>query len=225
MIFIEIIRWDPFFELNVGNGALLVCGYNLNSDQPVSRQLKSSLLKYMDSPKFNPQQNVDPSWLQNVLPSLPKVEKVDVPEKFENAILYVNAGENMTEINENTDWKPELDEVKLAKETTYQLTADGVWKDESGTAWHGIQMQLLINCPDGILGFLYVYFRDWNAKGRTGILDFEGRKMKLDKHEGDGQWVKFLVMREDSNDGKLLFKTNAQSGGNLLITKVVLVSE
>ena len=87
------------------------------------------------------------------------------------------------------------------------------------------KMELQINCSYGILGSLYVYFRDWNTKGRTGILDFEGRKMKLRKYDNEGQWVRFHVMREDSNDGKLIFKTKAQTGDNLLITKVGLVSE
>ncbi len=47
----------------------------------------------------------------------------------------------------------------------------------------------------------------------------------VNRHDGEGQWVKFHVMREDSNDGKLILKTNAISGPNLMITKVVLVTE
>lgn len=38
-------------------------------------------------------------------------------------------------------------------------------------------------------------------------------------------WVKFHVMCEDSNDGKLLLKTKVETGGNLMITKVVLIKE
>ena len=72
---------------------------------------------------------------------------------------------------------------------------------------------------------IYVHFHDWNTNERAGMLDFEGRRVKLTKHDGEGQWIKFHVMREDSNDGKLIMKANATSGPNLMITKGVLVTE
>lgn len=213
------------FELQVGEGALLVCGYNLNKDLPVARQLKTSLLKYMSSSDFNPSQSADIEWLKQLVPSIPVARTADVPEQFKGAVLYVNAGGSVKELNSDIAWKVELDEVIVADKTDYQLKADGVWKDETGVAWHGNEMQLQIDCPDGILGSLYVHFHDWNKNGRTGLLEFEGRKMKLGDHTGDGKWVKFHVMREDSNDGKLILKTKAQTGSNLMITKVVLVKE
>lgn len=39
-----------------------------------------------------------------------------------------------------------------------------------------------MQCPDGILGTLLVHFSDWNENGRTGLLEFEGRKTRLGKH-------------------------------------------
>ncbi|MBI9063255.1 MAG: hypothetical protein JEZ14_14840 [Marinilabiliaceae bacterium] len=213
------------FELKVGKGKLLVCGYDLTTDKPVARQLKYSLLNYLSSSDFDPQYPVDFNWVKKTFPSIPQAEKADIPEEFKGAILYVNAAAKLTEKNKNITWTPELDELKVADKTSYQLKAAGVWKDDTGVAWHGKKMQLQINCPDGILGSLYVHFHDWDHNKRGGLLEFEGRKMKLGKHDKDGQWVKFHVMREDSNDGKLILKTNAQSGPNLMITKVVLVKE
>lgn len=213
------------FELKVGEGSLLVCGYNLNADSPVARQLNSSLLRYMNSADFNPQLSVDYSWLEQTMPAIPMARKVDIPEEFERAILYVNAASRLKKKGKSVAWDPALDEVKISKNASYQLKADGIWKDDTGASWHGKKLQLQINCPEGMLGNLYVHFHDWNSNGRTGMLDFEGRKVKLEKHAGDGQWVKFHVMREDSNDGKLTFKTNVISGPNLMITKVVLVTE
>ncbi len=213
------------FELKVGEGSLLVCGYNLNEDLPVARQLKNSLLKYMSSSDFNPRQDVGLDWLLQLMPAIPRAETADVPEQFRGAILYVNAGVRVKELNNSISWKPELDEVIVADETGYKLKADGVWKDEVGAGWHGKDMELQIKVPDGILGSLYVHLHDWNQNGRTGLLEFEGRKVKLDDHSGDGKWVKFHVMREDSNDGKLILKTKAQTGPNLMITTVVLVKE
>lgn len=213
------------FELKVGNGSILICGYNLNADLPVARQLKSSLLKYMNSTDFKPQFNVDYTWLEKTMAEVPIAIKADVPEEFQHAILYVNAGANFKKKGISIPWREALDEVKIKDNTSYQLKADGVWKDESGAAWHGKKMLLQINCPEGMLGNLYVHFHDWNNSGGTGMLDFEGRKVRLTKHDKEGQWVKFQVMREDSNDGKLMLKANTISGTSLMITKIVLVME
>ncbi len=213
------------FEVAVGKGKLLVCGYNLNAELPVARQLKASLLKYVASPEFNPQQQVNYSWLEERFPYIPTIEKADVPDGFKGAVLFVEAAAKLVDKEKNTAWSQGVDKIIIADKTTYKVSSDGVWKDNKGTAWHGKNMTLQINCPDGILGSLYVHFHDWNKAGRKGLLEFEGRKVKLDKHDGEGQWVKFHVMREDSNDGKLILKTNAQSGSNLMITKVILVKE
>ncbi len=40
-----------------------------------------------------------------------------------------------------------------------------------------------------------------------------------------GRWVKFHVMREDSQDSKLILKSESTTGPNLMITKMVLVKE
>ncbi|MCF6358129.1 MAG: hypothetical protein L3J54_10020, partial [Draconibacterium sp.] len=213
------------FEIKVGKGKLLVCGYNLNSEKPVAKQLKYSLLKYMNSTDFNPKQTVDKNWLKTTFKTIPKAETANLPKEFSNAILIVDAAKNLQTENENIPWNPGIDKVEISENTTYNLKADGIWKDKNGTAWHGKEMQLEIDCPEGMLGTLLVHFADWNNVGRTGILDFEGRKSKLGLHRGNGVWLKFHVMREDSNDGKLLLKTSAQTGSNLMISKIVLLKE
>ena len=213
------------FELKVGEGKLLVCGYNLKSEKPVARQLKQSLLEYMNFSEFNPKQIIDECWLKKTFVSIPTVEKANLPKEFSNAILIVNAAEKLQVKDESVVWKAELDDVEISENVTYQLKADGTWKDKNSSAWHGKEMQLQIDCPEEMLGTLLVHFNDWNNNGRTGMLDFEGRKSKLGLHRGKGVWVKFHVMREDSNDGKLVLITKAQTGSNLMITKVVLLKE
>lgn len=47
------------FECKVSKGKLLVCGYNLNLDSPVARQLKYSLLHYMTQSNFNPSYSIE----------------------------------------------------------------------------------------------------------------------------------------------------------------------
>ena len=213
------------FELKVGKGKLLVCGYHLNSELPVAKQLKFSLLKYMQSADFNPQQKIEKTYLQQLFQTIPKVKNSEVPESFKNAIFMVEAAANLTEKEQSKSWNADLDNVIISEKVNYHLKSDGVWKDNSGTAWHGKEMEITLDCPEGMLGTLWVHFHDWNNNNRAGLLNFEGRKMKLGKHSGEGQWVNFHVMREDSNDGKLRLKTTATSGPNLMITKIVLTQE
>ncbi len=213
------------FEMKVGEGSLLVCGYDLEADIPVAVQLRKSLLDYMSSSDFDPEIHVSYKWLENILTPLPGNEAVDIPDEFKTAILYVDAGGKGKQSGMGIPWKKELDDILIEERTSYQLTADGVWNDGAGAAWYGKEMKILINCPEGMLGTLYIHFQDLYNLGRTGILQFEGREVNLGKQEEVGKWVKFHVMREDSNDGHLILNTQTLSGPNLMITKLVLVAE
>jgi len=146
---------------------------------------------------------------------------------FKNALLQVDAAGNIKDSEINNPWKADADKIITAKEgVKYKVIADGIWKDKNVTAWHGDKMTIEMECPQGMLGTFYVQFNDWNKKGREGFLEFEGRKVKLGRHEGlEGKWIKFHVMREDSNDGKLVLKTQMTKGGNLMISQIVLVKE
>ncbi|WP_223551660.1 glycoside hydrolase family 2 TIM barrel-domain containing protein [Aestuariivivens sp. NBU2969] len=215
------------FEFKVGKGKLLVCGFDItNNENIVAKQLKYSLTEYVNSNDFVPTYEVDRNFLKHLFPFIPKVENVNTNSDFENTILQVNAAGRLEELNTNKPWSNDLDDIEIANGTKYKVKAEGVWKDNQVTAWHGKNMTIEVNCPDGILGSFYVKFNDWNNQGREGFLEFEGRKLKLDKHEGKtGKWVKFHVMREDSNDGKIILKTNASKGGNLMIEEIILVKE
>ena len=143
------------FELKVGKGKLLVCGYDLkNEDLPVARQLKKSLVNYVNSDSFDPETGVAIGWLKQKLPFIPVAEAVKVPEKFKGAVLYVEACRNMKEKNKSERWKPELDEVKVADDVTYTVKCEGVWKDDTETAWFGKNMEVLLKVTDGMLGTL-----------------------------------------------------------------------
>ena len=213
------------FELKVGQGSLLVCGYDLEEEIPVAKQLKKSLLDYINSPDFNPEIQVGYDWMENIMTPLPEKEEVPIPEEFKDAILYVDAGSKGKQSGMGTPWKKDLDHTLIEEGTSYQLVTDGVWHDDAGSAWYGKNIKVQIDCPQGMLGTLYVHFQDWYNLGRTGMLQFEGREVNLGKQEESGQWVKFHVMREDSNDGKLILNTRTLSGPNLMITKLVLVAE
>ncbi|WP_338395233.1 glycoside hydrolase family 2 TIM barrel-domain containing protein [Fulvitalea axinellae] len=213
------------FELAVGKGKLLVSGYDIGAFNPVSRQLKYSLLRYMRSPKFSPSRRMDVAELKRMFPDPDLPESPELAERFKNALLYVNAGGNLAVEKKNLSWDRKRDAVTIGAPDSYLPEVEGLWKEGIKTAWHGKDISLRINCPEGMLGSLYVHFQDWNNVSRTGSLTFEGRKRTLGKHSGKGRWVKFHVMREDSNDGKLILKTKSETGPNLMITRVVLVKE
>ena len=216
------------FELKVGKGKLLVCGFDLTkNEKPAAIQLKQSLINYMNSKKFKPQQNVTKEYLKHLFPLVPEAEKVSSDSEFENIQLRINAADNMKNLDISKSWSAKEDKILFKnKGYQYKLKSDGIWKDAHTSAWHGEAMTLELACPPGILGSLYVKFNDWNKKGRQGLLEFEGRKVKLGEHqEMHGKWVKFHIMREDSNDGKLILKTKTTKGGNLMISEIVLSTE
>jgi len=54
------------FEFKIGEGKLLACGFNIDDDLPVANQLKYSLLRYMISDKFQPEQKVDTGFIKGI---------------------------------------------------------------------------------------------------------------------------------------------------------------
>ncbi|MCK5775517.1 MAG: glycoside hydrolase family 2 [Bacteroidales bacterium] len=215
------------FEFKVGKGSLLVCGYDLNDEShPASKQLKYSLLRYINSDEFMPKQQVDTNYLLNMFPEIHIAKNYQRSTEFENVILQVDAAKKLKESNKNVKSIAENDLVIISEENTNYLIKASSWKDEKVTAWVGKQMRLELSCPKGILGTLYVKFNDYNNQGREGFLTFEGRKLSLKDHHSDkGEWIAFHVMREDSNDGKLILETKATMGGNLMISDIVLTKD
>jgi hypothetical protein len=54
------------FEARVGNGSLLVCGYDLTNrleSRPAARQFRGSLLRYVGSDAFRPSSSLSLAWL------------------------------------------------------------------------------------------------------------------------------------------------------------------
>ncbi|WP_172435994.1 glycoside hydrolase family 2 TIM barrel-domain containing protein [Sediminicola luteus] len=216
------------FEFKVGKGKLLVSGFNIRDHSiPGASQLEYSLLKYMDSDAFSPDQNISAEFLKGLFTKMEEAQGVKLDGTSDKTLLQVGSAGKLNRSLETLPWKPELDSVAIRRPgTQYTVKAQGVWKDSLATAWHGEEMVLDIECPKGLLGSLYVWFHDWNQQERKGLLEFEGRKLKLGAHDQkEGKWVKFHIMREDSNDGKLRLKTKSIQGGNLMIREIRLEVE
>lgn len=120
------------FEARVGNGALLVCGYDLSSDlarRPAARQFRRSLFRYAGSAAFEPRSEVSLGWLQSrcsptgLARTGAKVIQVD-SEDVMNGNLAENVLDGDPDTFWHTRWQPETDPVPhqlvidLGKETT-----------------------------------------------------------------------------------------------------------
>ena len=57
---------SPFFEVQVGEGRLIVCGLNINADCPGARLFRHALCRYAESEEFNPRWKVSPKWFTDV---------------------------------------------------------------------------------------------------------------------------------------------------------------
>jgi beta-galactosidase len=67
-------RLAQLFQTKFGQGKLMVCGYDLSTrlqSRPAARQLRSSLLQYMQSNAFQPAHELDAEFLQKLLTSTP----------------------------------------------------------------------------------------------------------------------------------------------------------
>ena len=95
----------------------------------------------------------------------------------------------------------------------YEVICDG--KKTAEGPWSGHEIEVLLKTPNGILGDLQVVFADRSE----GTLEIEGRKSRLSAAE-----AALFVMREDTNDGRVVFRATAEPGGMLTLTRIELVA-
>ena len=220
-------RIGSIFELKVGVGRLLVCGYGISKQRASEfrevAQLRQSLLAYAAGPKFRPTQSIEVALLDELFEN-PALKLQELPEQFAEADLYVNAAGRLTRTGVSTPWDKGGDQIlRLSEGLDYEVTAEGVWRDDQGSAWHGKSVTIMITPRAGVPGKLYVRLHDWNGKGRSGTLKFEDGPARSIGDHTKGIWVEFPVIREDTNDATLILKTEAATGPNLMITDIAFV--
>ncbi|WGQ11336.1 glycoside hydrolase family 2 TIM barrel-domain containing protein [Pedobacter gandavensis] len=205
------------FECKVGKGKLLVCGYDIDplkqqgaKQNPVAKQLRYSLLKYMESSTFDPQVLIDPLQLKKSFPFI-KEAASGVPAEFSTALLYVKTGDQAPVLKRNTSYKMSGEE--------------GIWEWDGKSAWYGKNLEITINPPQGVIGELYLHFEDWNNESRSAKIWMDGREFMTGTLDKKGKWIKLFVMREDTNDGKLTIKIGAMAGSNAMISEIVFVEQ
>ncbi len=210
------------FEVKAGNGKLLVCGFDLRDEgNPAARQLKRSILHYMQSPDFNPVYERDVDELKQMFTYVEPLVST-IPVAFDGALLYVDCG---AEASGNVAWEVSEDRSESRKGTRYEVVCDRIAASGDDTAWEGKEVTLTVHCPRGIIGSLFVCLADEADGHRGGELLFEGRFFETGRQKEKASWVKLHVMREDSNDGMLVLKAKVKQGENLRIANVALVEE
>ncbi len=226
--FHESEKFGPLFEVTVGKGRLLVCGFDIErylDRRPVARQLRKSLLTYAASAAFMPKATMTVKQLTTIFPNVKVAKGVPAPKGFENAIFHVRAATHTKPNRKALAWKPALDDVVISKGCNYTLKTDGVWRDGDRTAWFGKKIRLEITCPQGVIGDLMIHLHDWNDNGRTGVVSLEGRDVTVGSHTGKGVWLKLHVMREDTLDKKIVVEFICKGGPNLHVREVALIAE
>ncbi|WP_010519008.1 glycoside hydrolase family 2 [Croceivirga radicis] len=187
------------FEFKVGKGKLLVSGFDLEDTTSVTaKQLKKSILQYMNSNAFVPTTTVSNEFLLNNFSEQPSTKTNDA------ILLEVKASGKLGK-DKTQSWSADGDTVlKQYKNAAYTISNAFQANQNGSTYWKSNNVTVDLTCPDGFLGSLYVLVK--RPKGTTDhmTITFEGRHKTIAlKNEGDEQWIKFHVMREDSNDGKL----------------------
>ncbi len=217
-------RLGSIFELKFGKGKLLVCGYNIRPERdhfPEVRQLRHSLISYMNSSNFNPEYSLSESILRELFHhSEMAVSKA--PEGFTNAQLYIESASLQDEPG-NNKWSQSIDKIITKTEVDYSVSSDGTWKEETGTAWFGKNMSIQLTIPSGSIGKVYLFFHDWSNQNRDGTIEIEKRKYGIGSHDNSGKWISLDFMREDTQDGEIIIRTKCTSGPNLMITKMAVM--
>ena len=214
------------FEANVGAGRLLVSTIDLVSDlesRPAARQLRHSLLAYMNSEAFRPKAALSVSLLDQLLEPSPVLKLEGAPKDLAKAVLYAKAAMNVP-LRTSQPWQAAHDQVVVKKEGFGYSISGGTWQDETGAAWHDPHLGFTVTCPKAWEGTLYAHFHDWNNLGRTATLAFEGKDLgTLGDYAGPGFWLALPVTNADSADGQLALSATATSGPNVMITQIVLI--
>jgi Glycosyl hydrolases family 2, TIM barrel domain/Glycosyl hydrolases family 2, sugar binding domain len=216
------------FEAKVGDGRLLVCGYDLSTDlqqRHAARQLRASLLSYMNSLAFDPETSLPPEYLERLLrrrEEAPTVRSESI--QYSEAQLHIKAAARLDTQRENLAWRRVSDQlVTQTAGYDWRVLGGGTWRDEDGCAWHGNPLTLELEVPRSFAGRLYLHAHDWNNLGRRGTIDIEGRSHLLGPHAGDGKWLVFDVAADDTHDGVVQLVAKPTSGPNIMVTELVFL--
>lgn len=218
-------KLGSIFETRVGNGKLLVSGYALQQeDNAYAQQLFYSLISYMKTAAFAPKNDLPVALLKKKLASIPQAaSSVPLPDQFKTATLFIKGGAKAAQ---SKYWEAADDSVLVNKRYRYSITGTAYSvKQPSGTAWDGTHFSINLQPPAGVKGYIYLHLiNDAKRKGE-GTISIEGRELKTGDIPVSGKWIKILMMREDTNDGKVAIQLASDGAAPLLINQMVVMEE
>ncbi len=219
-------KLSAIFEAKVGKGKLIVSTIDLQNNienRREAKQLLSSLLSYMKSDKFNPEQSLDEKTLNKILKPVPQAKNRSDKPDTSNALLNIKAAVNAP-ITKPDSWKTSMDKV-IAKKEGFDYTVQGkVWRQGIVSAWHDQHLIVEIDCPKDFVGDFYVHFNDFSSEGRGAALFFCGTDLgPISRYDKEGVWLRLPVTADLAKTGKLRLDARVTKGPNVVISQIVLV--
>ncbi|WP_346237044.1 glycoside hydrolase family 2 TIM barrel-domain containing protein [Niabella insulamsoli] len=217
-------KLGSIFETKVGKGKLLICGYALQQkDNAYATQLLYSMIAYMKSDAFNPQDALPIATLKKVLAKTPEaIQAYPLPDAFRSAALYIKAG-NASE--KDKQWQASEDIVAVNKNYKYAMSAVNITKYASGAAWSGKNISINLVPPAGVKGYIYLHLLPTGQPDVEGRVTIEGRELETGNIPAKGKWIKIFMMREDTNDGKVQVQLKSGHSSPLLFDELVVMEE
>ncbi|GBU08027.1 beta-galactosidase [Bacteroidales bacterium] len=212
------------FECQVGTGKLLVCGYDLDTENMVGKQLEYSLLSYMGQSNFNPSYALSETQVKELFVYIPKLE-FSAPSGFENAAIYIECAAKAMP-NDSLDWSKEKDNSTIMQ-TGYSYIVSGVkiGPGEERPLWIGNDIQVQFGIPQGVIGDLFIEIENGKSSKDKITFILEGREFTIDTPRKGREWIKLFVMREDTNDGKVVISAQTSSSEKLKIKNIAFVKQ
>ena len=195
-------RIGSIFEVTAGGGRLSVCGYNISeTNQSIeAKQLRYSILNYMESDHFNPEVDISLSQLEDRFHRSGNQREVSVSA---DVLLSVLAD---PETDGQKVYRKSMDQILVGDTSLYELYNVGYWKDEHAAGWRGKNIRLVVKVPPGLLGDLKVVFQEI---GDGSSLKIENRHYPLPcKSEAYALAVPF--MREDTQEGEVVMEVSGE---------------
>lgn len=213
------------FECRTGGGKLLVCGYDLtDTKNRIATQLLHSLIGYMQSDTFLPPAQLDAKILKEKLIKMPVAESVSPDrDQFAGSILSVKCGANA--MLAESSWQMAYDKVNDFAGTDYEVANAKVQNNNGTHFWRSKNLTVNLKTPAGIKGFLYLHFVNPLKQSYQAVVNVDGRETLTGDITEEGKWIKVFVMREDTNDGNVVLKIDAQDNKSLYVDSMVLTSE
>lgn len=206
-------RIGSIFEVTTGGGRLLVCGYDISetNQSTEAKQLRYSILKYMESDRFNPDVRIDLSDLGERFQRQSDRPKASVPA---NTLLSVFP---RPKADTEVGYLKSMDMVPIGDPGSYELNNVRYWKDEWTVGWAGKNITLAVTVPQGLLGDLNLVFRKIEDDCSIKI---ENRRYAL-PHSAEVYSLPLSFMREDTQDGQIVMEIE----GKVVLQKFEVIAK